>query len=66
MARQFSICEDVKKKAQDVAVMLGDKNNDEFFHTLRFSRFILSVSPRLLIKDIVMLSEHGIRDRVLY
>lgn len=66
MARQLSICEDVKKMAQDVAVMLGDKNGDEYFHTLRFSRHILSLSPRLSIKDIVMMNEHGIRDRVLY
>lgn len=66
IAAQFSICEDVEKKAQQLAAMLGDKNSDEFFDTRQFSRYILSVSPRLSIKDIVWIDEAGVRDRVLY
>lgn len=65
-ARQFSICKDVKKKAQHLAMVLGDKNSDEFFDTRQFSRFILSVSPRLSVKDIVRIDEAGAQDRVRY
>jgi len=66
IAAQFSICEDVKKKAQQFAAMLGDKNSDAFFDTRKFSRFILSASPRLSVKDIFLINEAGVRDRVLY
>ncbi|MDP2124102.1 MAG: hypothetical protein Q8J92_06940 [Parvibaculum sp.] len=66
IAVQFSICEDVKKEAQHLAIVLGDKSSDAFFDTRKFSRFILSVSPRLSIRDIVLMDEADVRGPVLH
>lgn len=65
-ARQFSIWEDAKKEARHLAVVLSDKNRDEFSATQRFSRYILSVSPRLAHKDIALIDEADITGRILH
>ena len=65
-AEQFSIWEDVKREALNLAVVLGDRNSGEFSAMQRFSRYILSVSPRLTHKDIALIDEADITSRVLH